>query len=275
MDLEDQKYGIPELKKFPMPDAKHVRSAIRFFNYVTPKYEKQLARAILARMKEYGMSFDDFGVGEDNRFSKYIPKKDQELAHHGILGMKWGVRRYQNPDGSLTEAGKKHRAKEIKNAYNQKLLDQKKDREHNKKIGNPWAKRFNTNTLKVADKIEDEVQSTDLYKEYMKTYKKYEKEVEKFEEDYYSKYGKYPTNDFSISKDLRDKLHELDVKENAQRREIVQKYTGDLLGAMLKDLDQEDTDYGREVVAEILDKKENDSNYWYLRFLRETSHSGR
>ena len=29
------------------------------------------------------------------------------LAHHGIKGQKWGVRRFQNSDGSLTEAGKK------------------------------------------------------------------------------------------------------------------------------------------------------------------------
>lgn len=32
---------------------------------------------------------------------------NNELMHHGILGMKWGVRRYQNKDGSLTSAGKR------------------------------------------------------------------------------------------------------------------------------------------------------------------------
>lgn len=32
---------------------------------------------------------------------------DNELEHHGILGMKWGIRRFQNKDGSLTSAGKK------------------------------------------------------------------------------------------------------------------------------------------------------------------------
>jgi hypothetical protein len=36
---------------------------------------------------------------------------DDILMHHGILGQKWGVRRFQNPDGTLTYAGKKRYSK--------------------------------------------------------------------------------------------------------------------------------------------------------------------
>ena len=37
-----------------------------------------------------------------------------ELEHHGIRGMHWGVRRYENADGSLTEKGKKKVSAEYK-----------------------------------------------------------------------------------------------------------------------------------------------------------------
>lgn len=104
-EIDARKFGLPRFKKYPMPDAAHVRSAIKFFNYVTPANEAELARNILARMDEYGIDPDDINVGDNNRFKKYL--EQNSLKHHGIKGMKWGVRRYQNADGTLTSAGKK------------------------------------------------------------------------------------------------------------------------------------------------------------------------
>lgn len=44
-----------------------------------------------------------------NDFNEYY-----YLCHHGILGMKWGVRRYQNSDGTLTAAGKKRYSETVR-----------------------------------------------------------------------------------------------------------------------------------------------------------------
>ena len=49
---------------------------------------------------------------------------DTELYHFGTRGMKWGIRRYQNEDGSLTEAGKR-RYGSVENFNRQQLMKKK------------------------------------------------------------------------------------------------------------------------------------------------------
>lgn len=69
----------------------------------------------------------------------YIYQKDDELYHHGIKGQKWGIRRYQNPDGSLTPEGK------MRYSGSNKINNLVKDATRLSEKGNAksWAKTFN------------------------------------------------------------------------------------------------------------------------------------
>lgn len=84
----------------------------------------------------------------------YVGASDSEsLAHFGTLGMRWGIRKYQNADGSLTPAG----------------------RERYQKIGNKYTKKVS----KINDKIAKVAQRKDTKRNALKI-DKYDKKVKKY-----------------------------------------------------------------------------------------------
>ena len=144
MEQKDREYGIPEQKKFPLDSREHVISAVKFFNWAKPRYRKELAKRIAKKVKEYNIQltpsknneFYKYYMPDDvmihcaiigNKFLEEYLSSDDILSHHGIPGQKWGVRRYQNYDGSLTPAGRE-RYGESKQLASQ-LFEKAKDHE--------------------------------------------------------------------------------------------------------------------------------------------------
>lgn len=99
-----------------------------------------------------------------------------ELYHHGIEGQKWGQRRYQNPDGTLTEEGKKR--------YNK--LVKRETIYYNKGEYGRAEKRANKRFDKMQKKLDYENENGGAL---AKT--KYKYNLAKLEKEAYDKIGKY------------------------------------------------------------------------------------
>lgn len=70
--IPDSKFGLPSKRKYPLDTSEHVRSAIKFFNYVDPEDEEELARNIIDNMGKFFDSGEMPKIGKDNRLSKYM-----------------------------------------------------------------------------------------------------------------------------------------------------------------------------------------------------------
>ena len=96
------------------------------------------------------------------------------LEHHGVLGQKWGVRRFQNADGSLTPKGKKRKEKEFSKEVQKRNRDifVKSNNDAANKINGKWLDDFNS---KWGKKFEDGKpwNEQEPYNAYIKDYTKW------------------------------------------------------------------------------------------------------
>jgi hypothetical protein len=76
---------------------------------------------------------------------------NDELYHHGIKGQRWGVRRFQNADGTRTAAGKRRRSEEepdLKTTLDPKVLYDNRDKLSDKELNDKLNRLRKENELK-------------------------------------------------------------------------------------------------------------------------------
>lgn len=169
-----------------------------------------------------------------------VPYSD-ELYHYGIRFQKWGVRRFQNPDGSYTPAGKERYAKlksdlskfnEKRNYTHKEYTDSlnARDRFRGDKI-NAWYAKKRADESKEQKDVNDYVKKREKLNESRKEYKRIgkKKEVKKRELNYLQAEWKYKKTANKINK-LMGKANKYEISTLSPK---AQKRGKKALGALL------------------------------------------
>ena len=173
------------------------------------------------------------------------------LEHHGIPNMKWGVRRYQNPDGSLTELGKKRYRQYIEADKKATAYSLSGDMTSPRAVVADWVslKRGNTVHQKIAPKIDRDAYRKSVlgdtgYEEYKKARKKLE-EVDPI-----------VRSDTKLQRKVAEELESERLKKfnehlpNSMRRKKDEKHVEEIIEQIQKH--GTDTAFGERAYAEVV-----------------------
>ena len=97
------------------------------------------------------------------------------LAHHGIKGQRWGVRRYQSADGSLTAAGKKRYDKKVKRGSLHNVIGLALENQGMKKAADRHYKKGEYQEAKWSAKANMDRRLKEVYNSYIKDLQKLDK----------------------------------------------------------------------------------------------------
>ena len=161
-------------------------------------------------------------------------ESEEDIEHYGVRGMKWGVRRYQKKDGSLTRLGKKHKQYALNGLnidmenYGLRTATSKfrlKNMEsHNKQMQNSSNKQRQYSKDDLTDQARIYLNNYLLHTNYQMLNTAYMKNKISVGKDYVSdKYGRVTLSDTGRQKESKiyDRAIDKTIKDN---QDIIKKY---------------------------------------------------